>query len=177
MFLSCKYQCAGSEACGVLVLDFDRTLSVKHVCIFDIEDATTRAFGGVSRVETLQRTLQHVRSCGVLVTVVTRNARHIIQKALGRRPGVGLMDYVADGMVFGFEDYPDEMPKSQVITEHILQPRQLSAADLLFVDDDAQNVEDVLHACPGAQVIRSPRDGIGVNECDTICQWANRMAK
>lgn len=37
-------------AAGVAVFDFDKTLTTKHVGMFDLNDAQKRAFGGAARL-------------------------------------------------------------------------------------------------------------------------------
>ncbi|CAJ1400109.1 unnamed protein product [Effrenium voratum] len=78
-------------------------------------------------------------------------------------------------MIFGFEDFGDEVPKSSVILERILPTLGLDAGAAIFADDDPSNVREVQSNCPGIWVVKSPRSGMGGEEFTQILAQASRL--
>lgn len=175
----CKQQQPGANRratgiTGVAVFDFDQTLTCRHVGVFeDLEQVLQRSFGGPGRMEVLHHMFDRLRACHVAILVVTRNSAHVVKQALGR---VGIMPYVNDSFIFGFEDYGDNVPKSRVIREKILEVFGLRASALLFVDDDPSNIADVDKECPGCKTIQPPRHGLQQEHCDQIVAWAEQLS-
>jgi len=160
-----------SSPSGVVVLDFDQTLSTRHVGVFeDVSRITDRAFGGSQRVEML-RDLLSTLSQSVLIAVVSRNSRHVISKVLQH---LDLKRFFAENLIFGFEDFGDEIPKSWVIQNRILSPFHLPASRVVFVDDDPGNVEEVNGKIPGIVTVKCPRFGLGQEECAKISELVPR---
>eukprot|EP00927_Polykrikos_kofoidii_P075410 TRINITY_DN71591_c0_g1_i1.p1 TRINITY_DN71591_c0_g1~~TRINITY_DN71591_c0_g1_i1.p1 ORF type:complete len:366 (+),score=54.59 TRINITY_DN71591_c0_g1_i1:64-1098(+) len=165
-----------NDACnstGIVVFDFDQTLTTKHVSVFeDMDRIVDRGFGGTERLAMLGNMLTEITTRGIAITVVTRNSRHVVRKVLNH---VGLLRFVTDDFIFGFEDYEDEVPKSHVVRSRIVAALG-SEDDVLFVDDDPSNITDMRAHCPGAQVLLAPRTGLGQDECHEIIAWADRFA-
>mmetsp|Transcript_95913 Transcript_95913/g.213409 ORF Transcript_95913/g.213409 Transcript_95913/m.213409 type:complete len:281 (+) Transcript_95913:69-911(+) len=155
---------------GVAVFDFDQTLTTRHVGVFeDLSQALERSFGGRARVEMLYAMLAQLRDRGCAVSVVTRNSRHVVSRALSE---AGLMPLVTSALIFGFEDYEDEVVKSTVILGRVLPALDLPEEAMIFVDDDPTNIKDVAGRCPRATVLQAPRQGLGVDECAKVAAWA-----
>jgi len=158
---------------GVAVFDFDQTLTVRHLGVFeDLGQVRERSFGGAARLGMLTDMLGQLQARGVAITLVTRNSSHTVQQALKR---ADLWPFVTDGLVFGFEDYDNEVPKSHVVREQILRALGLRDAAAIFVDDDPSNIVDMQENCPNARVLRCPRQGLGEAECRDIVAWAEGL--
>lgn len=166
----------GEAQCeGAVVFDFDQTLTTRHVHPFeDVQTAVDRVFGGADRVAMLRTMLEQVRACGMAVAIITRGSRHIAKKFLG---AVGLLQYVTWGLVFGNEDYDDSAPKSSVLAKHVLPVLRVPPENVLFIDDDASNIDDVHHRIPGCQFIMPARSGLGEQDCMQIVIWADTILK
>lgn len=171
-----------SAYAGVAVFDFDQTLTVKHVGVFeDMSHAELRIFGGPKRLAMLCAVMEQLVEGGAAIAMVSRNSRHVVWKAL---ESVGLLQFVAHGfevtrgsrLVFGFEDYEDTTPKSEVILQRVLRPLGLTPAVLLFVDDDRANINDVRERCPGATLVQPPRQGMDLDECELLLAWAQKLS-
>jgi len=162
---------------GVIVFDFDQTLSIRHIGVFeDLSSASAvvdRVFGGKQRLDALRDVLEHAKAKQVLVTLVSRNSKHVVKKALA---SAGLLPYFADGLIFGFEDYEDSTPKSEIITKRILQACGLSVGDLLFVDDDGENIRDFQEHFHGASAIQPSRGGVTSEELTQIIAWMGKRS-
>ena len=134
---------------GLVVFDFDLTLAVKNVGIFDLEDCDNRSFGGAQRVAMLRAMLQNLSDSGVETVVLTFNSSHTVRKALGPRPGCGLLPLLRGNKtnaetIIGCEDYTkqerfnskgrgDVFVKSAVINSRWLRPGRFHASQILFV--------------------------------------------
>eukprot|EP00435_Cladocopium_sp_Y103_P058027 s105_g20.t1 len=103
-----------------------------------------RAFGGPERVEMLRDLLSEL-SEGATIAVVSRNSRYVINKVL---QNLELSRFFAPSLIFGFEDFGDEVPKSSVILKHILPVLSLPASSGVFVDDDPSNGPQLLSFPP-----------------------------
>merc|ERR1712224_303515 len=123
----------------------------------DMASIECRAFGGPERVEMLRLMLEGLRACRVGIAVVSRNSKHVIRKTLDH---LGLLDHIARDMIYGFEDYGDDMPKSRVVRQWILPALNVPEDAVLFVDDDRANVLDVRENCPDAKVLRVADPGL-----------------
>eukprot|EP00411_Alexandrium_monilatum_P037594 CAMPEP_0175390266 /NCGR_PEP_ID=MMETSP0095-20121207/31317_1 /TAXON_ID=311494 /ORGANISM="Alexandrium monilatum, Strain CCMP3105" /LENGTH=293 /DNA_ID=CAMNT_0016688805 /DNA_START=11 /DNA_END=890 /DNA_ORIENTATION=- len=162
---------AGSGYAGVAVFDFDQTLSIRHLGVFeDLGQAQDRTFGGAARVTLLKDMLRQVTSSGVAVAVVTRNSKHVVSRAL---QAVGLLQFVVPGLILGFEDYGDEIPKSSVILDRVLPALRLPSSAVLFADDDPANIKDVSARCPDASCLHCQRTGLAEGDCANIVAWAD----
>jgi len=162
------------DIAGVAVFDFDQTLTCRHVGVFeDLGQVLQRSFGGPDRMEFLRHMFDRLRTCRITIVVVTRNSAHVVKQAMGR---VGLLPYVQDGFIFGFEHYGDSIPKSRVIREKVLEALGLPAAALMFADDDPSNITDVNKECPGCTTIHPPRQGLQQEHCDQIVAWAEQLS-
>lgn len=158
---------------GVAVFDFDQTLSSRHLGVFeDLDQVEERTFGGAARVKILKDMLERVIASGAIVTLVTRNSKHVVSRALKK---VGLLQCFARELIFGFEDYDDLTPKSKVILERILPILGLRGEAVMFVDDDSSNIVDVQTRCPDAKVLQSARTGLTAADCDDIVRWADSV--
>jgi len=160
---------------GTAIFDFDQTLTVRHVGPF--EDLTHvvkahRVFGGPERTEMLQRLFEQLQTSHVVIALVTRNSRHVVGKALHH---AGLLEYMSKELMFGFEDYGDEVPKSTVVLDRILPALGLEQNRAIFIDDDRGNMKDMQSCCPGAALIHCPRVGLGGTECGNIVAWADNL--
>lgn len=133
---------------GLVVFDFDLTLAAKNVGIFDLEDCVNRSFGGAKRVAMLQTMLQRLSDSGLEMVVLTFNSSHTVRKALGPRPGCGLLALLRGNKtnaetIIGCEDYTDEerskhgraemCVKSAVISSRWIKSGLMQASHILFV--------------------------------------------
>lgn len=170
-----------------VVLDFDQVLSVVETGLAQLTQAERLVFGGAARVKELDALLGEIRSQpGVALAVVSRNSRHVVEKALEMQPfsqhvsgesSTSLLRHFTPGLVFGFEDYPDSMPKSSVITEKIMRPMSLGRPDVLFVDDMMSNVSDVQRVC-GVEVLHvSGGGGMRAHHFEAIRQWLKSVQR
>lgn len=160
---------------GLLVLDFDSTLTVKEtIGPDDCKEAIDKAFGGSLRVALLQHLLSKCRSHCIEVAIISNTPKAFIQQAMGRRPGCELLPLVNQKFVFGSEDLQGNVPKSAIISR-LLSHLQLPPTKLMFVDDEGCNLADVQSACAGAAVLPSPQDGLGRSQCEALCQWCTAM--
>mmetsp|Transcript_112591 Transcript_112591/g.313199 ORF Transcript_112591/g.313199 Transcript_112591/m.313199 type:complete len:241 (+) Transcript_112591:73-795(+) len=92
---------------GVAVFDFDQTITIRHVGVFeDLAQVCERSLGGAARVGVLNSMLAQLRGLHVAIALVSRNSRHVVRRAMER---AGLLAYVTEGLIFGFEDYEDEV--------------------------------------------------------------------
>ena len=139
----------GARFRGLVVFDFDLTLAAKNVGIFDLEDCVNRSFGGAQRVAMLQAMLQNLSDSGVETVVLTFNSSHTVRKALGPRPGCGLLPLLRGNKtnaetIIGCEDYTEQersnpkgraevFVKSAVINSRWLRPGRFQASQILFV--------------------------------------------
>lgn len=168
-----------SSYAGVVMFDFDQTLTTRHVSYMeDMDNIRDRAFGGPSRVEMLRGMLEQIHARHVAVAIVTMNSRDTIRKAMGR---VGLLPFITEGMIFGMENYNTDKSncKSTLARDVLLPSLGLTGADgemrALFVDDDVGNVRDMKNACPGISNITAPRSGITQGECNKIMDWLEHL--
>lgn len=165
-----RHAACSSRYAGVAVFDFDQTLTTRHVGVFeDLSQARDRSFGGSQRVQMLCSMMSQLKGYGAAVVVVTRNSRHVVQQALER---VGLLQYITDGIILGFEDYDDEVPKSCAVRDSVLAMVGVSESNVLFIDDDPANISDMQEKCPRAALLQCPRQGLQRDECDKIVAWA-----
>merc|ERR1712054_589216 len=105
-------------------------------------EAEKRVFGGPERVAQLDELFGAIRSKpGIALAIVSRNSRHVIEKALAMEPfsqnvpgkrGTNLLRHFTPGLIFGFEDFKDDTPKSHVIRDKIMRPQDLGRNDVLF---------------------------------------------
>eukprot|EP00435_Cladocopium_sp_Y103_P058850 s105_g20.t2 len=94
-----------------------------------LDDSVVAACGGVGSLG----------KCG------PRNSRYVINKVL---QNLELSRFFAPSLIFGFEDFGDEVPKSSVILKHILPVLSLPASSGVFVDDDPSNGPQLLSFPP-----------------------------
>lgn len=159
---------------AVVVFDFDQTLSTRHVGVFeDMARIGARAFGGPERVQMLRDLLSEL-SENATIAVVSRNSRYVINKVL---QNLELSRFFTASLIFGFEDFGDEIPKSSVILKHILRALSLPASRGIFVDDDPSNVAEVQSTIPGIATLKSPRFGLGSQECRRILELLEAATK
>ena len=134
---------------GLVVFDFDLTLATKNVGIFDLEDCVNRCFGGAKRVAMLHAMLQDLSDSGIQMVVLTFNSSHTVRKALGPRPGCGLLPLLRGTKtntetIIGCEDYTHEersktkgrgevFVKSAAINARWVVPGRFQADQILFV--------------------------------------------
>ena len=134
---------------GLVVFDFDSTLAAKNVGIFDLEDCVNRCFGGAKRVAMLHAMLQDLSDSGIQMAVLTFNSSHTVSKALGPRPGCGLLALLRGNKtktetIIGCEDYTHEetsktkgreeiFVKSAAINTRWVIPGRFQAKQILFV--------------------------------------------
>lgn len=164
----------GSHFVGVAVFDFDQTITTRHVGVFeDLNQFCERSLGGADRLAMLRAMFAGLRERGVAVAVVTRNSRRLVKQALDR---AGLLSFLVQGLLFGFEDYDDEVPKSYVLREKVLAALGLGEPALIFVDDDPSNIKDVKEHIAGAKLLHCPRQGLRQEDCDAILSWASCLA-
>jgi len=169
----------------VAVFDFDRTLSTKHVGVFDLNSSSTinghandevseKVFGGPARVSMLHHMCGTLESAGVNVHVVSRNSAYVVKKALA---SVGLT-YIQS--VIGDDELqmnPHRLePKSAIIRKRLLGDPDGAVGEpggphLLFVDDDLSNVKDVRASIPGATVIHVKEKGMGPRDVEAVYTW------
>ena len=85
--------CTAPTTQRVAVFDFDRTLTTKHVGVFDLnssscinghsnDDVAEKVFGGSGRVSMLHHMLETLEAAGVELHVVSRNSAYVVKKAL-----------------------------------------------------------------------------------------------
>lgn len=160
---------------GLVVFDFDQTLTVKIVSGADCQAAVDMAFGGSLRVAMIQHMLNKCRTHGIEVAIVSNTCpKAIIQQAMGRRPGTELLPFVNLKFIFGSDELPGDTPKSAVIG-HLLSILRLTPDKLMFVDDESCNIEDVKSRFAGAALIQPPQDGMGRQQCEAVCAWCTDM--
>mmetsp|Transcript_36688 Transcript_36688/g.67258 ORF Transcript_36688/g.67258 Transcript_36688/m.67258 type:complete len:277 (-) Transcript_36688:55-885(-) len=158
---------------GVAIFDFDMTLTTRHVSAFeDVSDVTqviSRIMGGDARVQMLQEMLEMLTRRKIVIAVVSRNAKFVILKVLQT---LGFDRFFSSELVFGFEQFDDETPKSAVVRERILPALGITEAGVLFIDDDRSNIQDMRTACPVATVLYAPQGGITQEQVSMIADWA-----
>eukprot|EP00439_Symbiodinium_sp_Y106_P057799 s647_g8.t1 len=103
---------------------------------------------------------------GVLTTQevhgpMSKNFVAIIQQALGQPPE--LSQFFDPDLIFGYEDCPDEVPKSRIADLH----RQ----ELLFVDDSFLNTSDVSQHCH-VETLHVRTSGMASWDWEYILSWA-----
>eukprot|EP00747_Dinoflagellata_sp_TGD_P064507 gnl/TRDRNA2_/TRDRNA2_153935_c0_seq1.p1 gnl/TRDRNA2_/TRDRNA2_153935_c0~~gnl/TRDRNA2_/TRDRNA2_153935_c0_seq1.p1 ORF type:complete len:364 (-),score=66.33 gnl/TRDRNA2_/TRDRNA2_153935_c0_seq1:103-1194(-) len=164
------------RAFGVAIFDFDQTLTIRHVSIFEvIEDTqklTDRIFGGDERLQMIRDLFEKLHSMNIAVTIVSRNARYMIFKVLN---ALQLASHITDRLVFGNEDYGDEVPKSTVIRERLLTALELPESLAIFIDDDSANIRDVRVHLPGMSLIPVRQRGMVEEDCRAVLAWAERV--
>lgn len=158
---------------AVVVFDFDQTLSTRHLGVFEsVENVEERSFGGAARVSMLKQMLDAVQASGASIAVVTRNSKFVVSKALQQ---VGILPYVVAGLIIGFEDYDDDVPKSAMVKSRVMPALGLKdESAVMLVDDDPSNIKDMQARCPTAAALQCPRTGLSERECADIVAWAER---
>lgn len=136
----------------VVAFDFDQVLSVREAGLADLEQAVERIWGGVTRLHELQNLLVALDHHSVTPAIVSRNSKHVIVRALERGvskvvPAPGLLRYFTPDLIFGCEDYGDDVGKSEVISQRILHHYGLEPHRLIFVDDMMMNICEVRREC------------------------------
>jgi len=178
-----------SEIPRIVIFDFDRTLAVRHVGMFDVNgDVAGRCFGGPSRTGKLSKLLRELRAEGCTLWVVTRNSAHIVNKAL---TAVALRPLFAG--IVGNETFGDEFDsasglnktaKSVAIRRHVLTAAQdtpLAIAHMvLFVDDDAAEVSEVSNALSCATIHAGATNahgegGMSGADMEAVRRWATAV--
>ena len=163
-----------AESPLIVVFDFDKTLSVKHVGPMDCNDARDRCFGGSARTQKLVTMLRTLHDLGAELYVLSRNLEYTVKKALGRRPGIDVLELFTS--IVGNERCDFGQLKSEGLQEQILQGRP--GDNLLFVDDDPSNTKDVKGALPTTTVRLIPglQNGMNDGDMDFVQDWAaNRV--
>merc|ERR1711972_801210 len=120
----------------------------------------------------LRSMLGHLHSKSIEIAVVSRNSRHVVSKVLRY---ADLHSFIPDELIFGFEDYADDVPKSRIVSCRILHVLGIPEVVTLFVDDDPSNIRDIQNRCPNISVLQSPRFGLGQLECTQIKRWADAL--
>ena len=162
---------AHTESGRAAVFDFDRTLAIKHVGIFDLgSEIQERLFGGASRCQLLDAMLRDLRKGGCTCFVITRNSSHVVDKALA---AVGLRSHFA--AIIGNEVFDFDEKKSDMIRAHIMGKNNLSPSDIIFVDDSATEVSDVREnvGCRVVHAAIEPATGGGMSQedCSAVLDW------
>jgi hypothetical protein len=166
----------GTEASFVVVFDFDKTLAVKHVGPFDVSSSVEdRCFGGAARVQSLNDLFADIRGRGGEIHICTRNSSHLVEKSLGARcqrgfgpnlGGVGLLPSVSS--IVGVECMDWETPKSSAIKS---LARSTPPHRILFVDDDASNINEVESAIPGCGLLHVKGRGMDGDDIAFVRRW------
>ena len=164
-------------AVAICVFDFDKTLAIKHVGQFDVSStAEERCFGGADRVRALTEMFEAIQSAGAEIHICTRNSIHVVQKSLGPRcqqgwgpnqGGIGLLSSVKS--IVGLENMSWDMPKSRAIHGQIAQGTANNR--ILFVDDDANNTNEVQTNIPGCTVLHVKGKGMTLEDMTFVKNW------
>ncbi|CAE8628265.1 unnamed protein product [Polarella glacialis] len=169
------------EISRAVVFDFDQVLSVCEVGPVQLKQVEKLVFGGEQRLAALEALLAELAGRGIALAIVSRNSRWVIQKALAGQPdsklgagkrGTDLLRYFTPGLIFGWEDFSDETPKSAVINGCIMQTHRLGPADVLFVDDQFLNVADVRQNSHIEVWAVTGEGGMDAIDCAHIRHWA-----
>lgn len=172
------------------VFDFDRTLSCKHVGVFDLNTSSTinghsndevaeKVFGGPSRVSMLHHMCGALEAAGVEIHVVSRNSAYVVKKALAAVGLTYIQSVIGDDEL---QETPHRVdPKSAIIRKRLLGDNTANIGEaggphLLFVDDDIANVKDVRSAIAGATVIHVKEKGMGREDVQRVYSWMERTA-
>ena len=157
-------------------LDFDQTISTTHVwkllggrndpsLLKNVTD--DRLWGGKDREARLRSLWKSMEDKGVDVHVISHNWREIVASALKRG------DFGETRSICGRET----VRKKGVAVASILNHYNIESKNACFVDDDATNIHDVSHTCPGIVAIPSPTSGLQDEQIDYILQWAESPKK
>mmetsp|Transcript_71650 Transcript_71650/g.167789 ORF Transcript_71650/g.167789 Transcript_71650/m.167789 type:complete len:222 (+) Transcript_71650:49-714(+) len=151
----------------VVLFDFDGVLTTQEVHGPMSKSARARAFGGSERLRQMQGILEEL-SQHARLGIVSRNFVAIIQQALGQPPE--LSQFFDPDLIFGYEDCPDEVPKSRIV-EGALQEADLHRQELLFVDDSFLNTSDVSQHCH-VETLHVRTSGMASWDWEYILSWA-----
>jgi len=127
-------------------------------------------FGGRARVDAIAAMCRSLQAGASEIHVVSRNSSFVVKKALAT---VGLT-YVTS--VIGDEELQEsdrsDTPKSVLIKRRLVGEEGLvNGAELLFVDDDVNNVKDVRAAIPGSKCIHVKGKGMDDKDIAAVMQW------
>eukprot|EP00440_Ansanella_granifera_P029605 gb/GFBE01032157.1/.p1 GENE.gb/GFBE01032157.1/~~gb/GFBE01032157.1/.p1 ORF type:complete len:263 (+),score=58.45 gb/GFBE01032157.1/:1-789(+) len=168
------------EVSRCTVFDFDEVLSVQQVlgAAQLSEHGLRRVFGGAERLAALDVLLQDLLEHDVALAVVSRNSSEIVRRALaGAKVHIDgvpepLLRHFSPDLIFGCEDYGDDVPKSEVIANRIMRPNSLSPADVLFVDDCLLNVCEVRQRCKVEALHVRNGGGMDAWDMEYVKVWA-----
>ena len=163
------------------MFDFDRTLTTKHVGVFDLnssscinghsnDDVAEKVFGGSGRVSMLHHMLETLEARAPSSTC-ERNSAYVVKKALAAVGLTYIQSVIGDDEL---QETPHRLdPKSEIIRKRLLGEAagQADGPHLLFVDDDVANVKDVRAAIEGATVIHVKEKGMGRQDVDAVYEW------
>eukprot|EP01060_Flectonema_neradi_P006539 TRINITY_DN1442_c2_g1_i1.p1 TRINITY_DN1442_c2_g1~~TRINITY_DN1442_c2_g1_i1.p1 ORF type:complete len:184 (+),score=33.37 TRINITY_DN1442_c2_g1_i1:50-553(+) len=153
-------------------LDFDQTISTTHVwkllggkkdpsLLRNVSD--DRLWGGKDRENSLRKLWKSMEDQGVDVHVISHNWRDIVESALKRA------DFGSTLSICGRET----VRKKGVAVASILDRYNIESKNACFVDDDATNIYDVSHTCPGINAIPSPTSGLQEEQINHLLEWVS----
>ena len=164
---------------GLVVFDFDKTLAIVEAGTFLLGDHTMvakRVFGGVGRVEMLREMLEHLRSEGFALAVISYNSEHNIIKALQNRK-VGLLRYF--GKVLGRETVMAEncdSAKSYWIKKLATTEARCSEEKCILLDDCLDNIRDMRNNLPHSETVYiDGGKGILPKHAKRVIEWSRNI--
>jgi len=162
------------EQLKAAIFDFDQTISVIHFyydlhgytrdsqleCLKEwTDDKVILGFGGKERIELLDNLFSDLKKASVELYVLSFGYKEVILAALER---VNLAKYFDQNLVWGEAEVKKfrsetgiaSQPKLRMIQKQIKEKHQLSAGEVLFVDDDDKNLQQskktvckTIHVC------------------------------
>lgn len=156
---------------GVVVLDFDQTLTAFEMHPHHLASSPATIFGGQERLDALQQWLVALREKGGVLGVVSRNARGVVKSALD---SAGLAPFF-DERVYGTEDVEYYSMwhgrKSRCIRRRLMDPMCLLGVDVIFVDDDRRSCAEVEENLGASTVWVDAKKGISDEHMARVSEW------
>jgi len=151
----------------VLALEFDRVLTTDLVVDLRNDQEALESFGGMDRVEHLQKFLTSMRQNGALVVVISRNEADVIYSCL---QGVGLevmIDRVFDRHTLQTRLLGGK-PSKAVMMNEILTQVGVGSSCAIFVDEP--NSRESSRGMPCAKHAVKGTKGLNLDDMRSICQ-------
>ena len=147
--------------------DFDQTLACGEVSFFTGHERMAGEFGGADRITLLRAMLVELNKLGARCVVVSFNSKDTINRALR---AIGLIDLF--NAVYGSEHELLEglRARKSVLLAHLRR----GSEPVLFADDNAGNIRDVLSALPATHAILVPPKpgGMLADQMQAATAWA-----
>lgn len=155
-----------------VVFDFDATLAAIDVTVYGPQGVA--AMGGRERVAALDAFLARVSASGCEMGIVSFNNRGMVVRTLD---SARLLRHFPAHAIFGYEQVLEvggSLAKSPLIHKRFLAPRKSPTSDLLFVDDNSENIRDLASSSRTAGCgLLHVRGGQGMVAADfaTVLEW------